>query len=356
MRVAINIAPLSSGHKERGIGYYTSNLISGLEKIPGIDIIKFKNGDNLKNIDVVHYPWFDFYFHTLPIIQKFPTVVTIHDVMPLIFPNQFPVGLKGKLNFHLQKIALKKCKFIITDSLVSKKDIIDYLKIKEEKIVVIPLAPGNSFKELSDSTLIRVKRKYNLPEKFLFYVGDGNYIKNLPFLIEGFRKLIQDQKYKDIKLVLAGNIFVKKLDNIDHPELESIKKTNELITKLGLENFIIRPGFLSNEDLVAFFNLAFLYIQPSLYEGFGLPILQAMACGTPVISSNAGSLPEISGDAAIFFNPNNLDDFLNRIKMVIQDKSIQYQMVKKGLKQAALFSWNKVAADTLKVYKDSISR
>ena len=104
MRVGINILPLETAHKSRGIGYYTKNLIEVLENEKGVEIFKFRNQDELKNVDLIHYPWFDLFFHTLPIKKNFPTIVTIHDVIPLIFADHYPTGIKGKFNFFLQKI------------------------------------------------------------------------------------------------------------------------------------------------------------------------------------------------------------------------------------------------------------
>lgn len=355
MQVGINITPLHSGHKVRGIGYYTKNLLNSLKKEEDIQVVELTKILETKNIEVVHYPWFDLYYHTLPIVKSIPTVVTIHDVIPLIFPKQYPVGIKGRLSFFLQRLALNSCKFIITDSLSSKKDIIKYLKINEEKIIAIPLAADPQFKVLEDPQLLKVQRKYNLPKTFLMYVGDANWSKNLPFLIEGYRKLIQDPQFNQVKLVLVGGVFLKNVENIDHPELESLKKVNRMIKELHLENQIIRPGNIESSELVAFYNLATLYIQPSLYEGFGLPVLQAFACGTPVISSNAGSLPEIGGKATIYFDPTNIDQFISLLKGVIQDKSLRYKLSRLGLERAAKFSWEKVMQQTKEVYKKAIA-
>ena len=291
MKIAINSQPLKSGHRDRGIGYYTENLINHLKKDKEIELIEFTNIYEVKNVDLVHYPWFDFYFHTLPIKKNFKTVITIHDTIPLIFPSYNPSGIKGKVNFILQKIALKRTDAIISDSLSSKKDIIKYLKIEDSKISPIYLAVEEDFKPLNETKLIHAKRKFKLPDEFLLYVGDANWTKNLPFLIKGFARLIEKERFTGIKLILVGRVFLKNVENIDHQELKSLKEVSHLINQLNLSDKIIKTGFLDKEDLIAFYNLATVYIQPSLYEGFGLPVLQALSCGTPVVSSNAGSLP-----------------------------------------------------------------
>lgn len=351
MKIAVNTLPLQTGHKNRGIGYYTRNLIRELEKDNSVEVIKFTDPHDLKGpIDVIHYPWFDLFFHSLPIWSKYPRVVSIHDVMPLVFPDYYPVGIKGRINNLLQKISLGSCKHVITDSEASKKDIIRYLGVSNSKITVIPLAAGEEFQILSNTQLIHVKRKYNLPDNFLLYVGDANRVKNLPFLINGFNELIKLPKFQDFKLVLVGNVFLKNVENIDHPELQSLKTASRLIKSENLSDFIIRPGFLDTLDLVSVYNLATVYIQPSFYEGFGLPVLEAMACGTPVICSKAGSLPEVGGESVVYFDPKNLDQFVNILKSVLENKSLQYKLYKLSLERAGRYSWEQTAMRTKEVY------
>lgn len=351
MKIAINIHPLKSGHKDRGIGFYTSNLIENLKKRSDIEVLEFTDQREVKSADVIHYPWFDFFFHTLPIKKRFTTVVTIHDVIPLLFPKQQPVGLKGKYNFFLQKMSLKSCKNIITDSKVSQQDISKTFKIEKEKISVVHLAAKENFKLLSDTKVLHTKRKYNLPNRFLLYVGDANWVKNLPFLINAFSDLLKDPDFADVKLVLAGAVFLKKVENIDHPELKSLKEVNRLIQSSSLSGNIIRPGNLDLDELVSFYNLATAYVQPSLYEGFGLTLLEAFSCGTPVITSNRGSLLEVGGNAAVYFDPTNRNQLVSILKEVIKSKSIQNKLSKLGFARAEEFSWQKVVEDTIEVYK-----
>ena len=154
----------------------------------------------------------------------------------------------------------------------------------------------------------------------------------------------------NLKLVLAGGVFLKKIENIDHPELRSLKEVEYLIKKYGLDEKILRPGDLSLVELVSFYNLATLYIQPSLYEGFGFPLLEAFSCGTPVISSNQGSLPEVGGEAAVYFDPTKLNEFVSIMTEVLEDNSLQSKMSKLGLKRAQEFSWSEVARETKNVY------
>lgn len=351
MKIAINNSPLTGAHKKRGIGYYTNHLIDSLREDQAIEIIEFAKLSDIPKVDVIHYPWFDLFFHSLPIRRKHPTIVTIHDVIPLLFPQQYPVGPRGKLNFVLQKIALKSCKYIITDSQASKKDIINYLNIENDKVVVIPLAADPNFKVLTnDARLLHLRRQLHLPNRFLLYVGDANWVKNLPFLIEGFREIISRPDFADVKLVLVGGVFLKNVEDIIHPELASLKLVGELIKKHKLETYVVRLGQLNDADLVSIYNLATVYVQPSLYEGFGLPILEAQACGIPVVSSNKGSLPEVGGSAAVYFDPTDINQFIAITGEVLGNISLQQKLSKLGLKQAEKFSWKQVANETKSVY------
>ncbi len=350
MKVAINTLPLKTGHKDRGIGNYTLNLIESLKLDKSIEVLEFVDLSEVKEVDLVHYPWFDFYFHSLPIRKLFPTVVTIHDVIPLKFFDHYPSGLRGKVNLSLQRLALSNCKHILTDSNISKNDIIKLLKVKNEKISVIYPTQSSDFKVLSDTKLLLIKRKYSLPNHYLLYVGDSNWTKNLPFLIENFSKIIQRQAFADLKLILVGGVFLKKVENIDHPELKSLKEVNRMIDKLNLSEKVIRPGNLEIKDLAVFYNLATVYIQPSFYEGFGLPLLEAMACGTPIVSSDGGSLLEIGGNAPVYFNPTNSKQFISIVLEILGNISLQNKLSNLGLKRAKEFSREKFVKEIKEVY------
>lgn len=356
MKLGFNIYPLHSGHKNRGVGYYTLNLLDELKKRKDIEIIEFLNLPQLDKVDVIFYPWFDLFFATLPVRKKAPTVVMIHDTIPLLFPENYPLGIKGRINFLKQKFSLKKCSFVITNSNDSKKNITKFLGVDDKKIKVVPLAPSDSFKVLTESEKLRLKRKYKLPDSFILYVGDANFVKNLPFLIEGFNQLKRSDKFSDLKLILVGEVFLKKLIDDSHIELAPLGQTNKLINKYQLASEIIKPGLVETVDLVGFYNLATAYVQPSLYEGFGLPLLEAMRCGCPVISSNKGALPEVGGSAAVYFEPTRLDKFTTTLSQVLEDKSLQAKLSKLGRERAAQFSWERVADETIEVFEQAIKK
>ncbi len=350
MKIAINIYPLRSGHKNRGIGFYTKNLVESLKKDPEINVQEFTNVSEVKDADLIHYPWFDLFFRSLFIKKNIPTVVTIHDVIPLKFNAHYPIGIKAKINLYLQKLALKKSSIIITDSKISKSDIEKFLKINPDKIEVIALAQDKDFRILSQPSLMLAKRQYQLPDQFLLYVGDANFTKNLPFLIKAFKDLITLPKLNDLKLVLVGEAFLKNVEEINHPELESLKMVNRLIKEGNLEKNILRMGKIEKSDLIALYNLATIYVQPSIYEGFGLPVLEAMACGAPVVCSSAGSLKEVGGEAAVYFDPENSEQFKSIIKEVLENRSLQSKLSNLSLKQASRFSLEKMILQTKLVY------
>ena len=342
MKVAIDVSPLKNANRYRGVGAYTNQLAESL-KLLNISDFSFQlieSGKIAKDYNLIHYPFFDPFFLTLPLKKEKPTVVTIHDTIPLVFPEHYPPGAKGNLKFQIQKFSLKNVKAVITDSENSKKDIFKYLNYPKEKIYVIPLAPAKDFKVIKNKDFLdKIKRKYKLPEKFILYVGDVNYNKNVLGLIKAFADF-RDQE-KDLNFVLVGKAFLE----------EDLKETQEiikLINLLDLNKNIIRLGWIPQEDLAGIYNSATVYCQPSFYEGFGLPVLEAMACGCPVVAANTSSLPEICGRAAIMFDPYNIKSIVEGIKMALNQKS---DLMAKGLRQVENFNWEKVAQKTYEVYQ-----
>ncbi|MDO8487462.1 MAG: glycosyltransferase family 1 protein [Candidatus Curtissbacteria bacterium] len=338
MKVAIDASPLNSGHSVRGIGSYTQKLIENLKTVPGIELIQFDNG-HIPSADVTHYPYFDLFFHTLPVAKKQKRIVTIHDVIPLIFPNRFPSGIKGYISLFFQKRGLKNTDFVICDSKTSKNDISDKLSIPKERIEVIYLAASESFKKIDDVKRLKsVKRKLKLPQNFALYVGDVNWNKNL-------ENLINSIKISKVPLVMVGAALV---DN-KVPQTQALER---LIKRLNLEDKIVKTGFVEEEDLVSIYNLAGVTILPSFYEGFGLPVLESMACGTPVVCSSNSSLAEIAGNLARFCDPQNPADIAKKtLRVLNMSKKAKESLSRKLTAHASTFSWQKTAKQTINVYK-----
>lgn len=347
LKVAIDISPLKTAHSVRGIGTYTRNLIESIQKLElskiNIDFLEIQNTVNSqKTYDIIHYPYFDLFSHTLPIRKRSKTIVTIHDVIPLVFPEHYPPGLKGQLNFWLQKIALKNLHTVIAVSYHSKRDIVKYLKYPEERIKVVYSAPSDVFgTTLTLAKKNEIIKKYNLPCQFILYVGDVNWNKNVLGLAQACKNL-------NTPLVIIGKQAVQTDFDKNHIENQSYV---ELLKQYGNDPSVIRLGFVEEKDLTVIYNLASVYCQPSFYEGFGLPILEAMACGCPVVSSNTSSLPEICGEAAIFFDPEKNEQIENSLTRVLLDKKLRDNLIKKGFLQVKKFSWQKTAEETIKIYE-----
>ncbi len=351
MKVAIDIFPLKSAHQFRGVGSYTKRLVEALQliKLPNFSVQLIKQGKIPSNCNIVHYPYFDLFWLTLPIKKPKPRVVTIHDVIPLVFPQHFPPGIKGKIKFQIQKFSLKGVKAVITDSKNSKKDIANWLTYPKEKIYVVPLAPGKEFRPITNhQSLIATKKKYQLPDTFVLYVGDVNYNKNIPGLVKACKKI-------KVPLVIVGKQAVEK--NIDrrHPEnrdLVWLQTYCQSPVTSHQSPVVTLTGFVPDGDLVAIYNLATVYCQPSFYEGFGLPVLEAMACGCPVVAANTLSLSEICGKAAVMVNPYDINSIANGLEKVIRETKIRNTLKEKGLAWVKNFSWERAANQTIKVYQN----
>jgi glycosyltransferase involved in cell wall biosynthesis len=325
---------LNSGDhsKGRGVGFYADNLAKALDKVSEVTLTN-------KNPDIIHYPFFDLFYPTLPLKKEKPTIVTIHDLTPLVLSGRYPKGIRGTLNLARQWLSLQSVSAIITDSISSKNDIEKLMRIPAEKIFVTPLAIDPIYKkEISEDKLKEVKKRLHLPNKFILTVAGGpNPNKNLPSLAEVTDRL-------DIPLVIVGKGMLQEVKEPVHPELIDM-------VRLKVYKHLILPGFVSNEDLSALYRLASLYVQPSLYEGFGLPLLEAMTAGCLVASSNTSSLPEIYHENALIFNPRKLSSMEKAIKkaLTLSPKAKQLK-IEEAKAKANTFTWSKTAKATLLVY------
>lgn len=330
IKVFLNIG----NHSEsRGVGFYAENLAKALKKMPEVSLTD-------ENPDIIHYPFFDLFYHTLPLKKEKPTVVTIHDLTPLVLSSRYPKGIKGTVNLVRQWLSLQSVAAIITDSENSKKDIIKYFRVPEDKISVTPLAVDSEYqKNVSAAELKRIKEKYHLPDKFILNVPGGpNPNKNLPSLAEITDRL-------GISLVIVGGRMLQEVKEPVHPELIDM-------VRLKIYKHLILPGFVPTEDLNVIYRLAALYVQPSLYEGFGLPLLEAMTAGCLIASSNKSSLPEIYHENAITFNPRRLTSMERAIKKALKlSPAGKQKQIASAKAKAVEFSWEKTAKATLSVYR-----
>jgi len=330
-----------AGSGPRGIDVYARSLADELWRSRAIGkVLISHDAPSGKNVNLIHFTFFDLYFHTLPLIKiSAPFIVTIHDCIPLRFPTHFPVGKKGKINFTLQKLALRRARGVITDSQASANDITRFFGIPSSRIHVVPLAPGH--KQSTAKLTQTVKKEYSLPDKYILYVGDINWNKNVPGLINAFGQL----KDKKTHLVLVGKAFAT---NNDIPEYRAIQ---DALAKLNQPNRVHILGFVPGHHLGSLYRLATLYVQPSWYEGFGLPILESLIQQTPVLSSNQGSLPEVGGGCVHYFDPNNAGELEQQLNRLISNDQLRTKYVESGIAWVKNFTWSKVAKATASVYE-----
>ncbi|MBU1085228.1 glycosyltransferase family 4 protein [Patescibacteria group bacterium] len=261
------------------------------------------------------------------------TIVSCHDLYNWIFCRNSPFW---KLNIR----GLKKADRIITVSNFSKSEIVKYLEYPEEKIRVINDAVDHSHYYLKRNK--EILKKYNLPEneKIILYVGSEQPKHNLPFLVKSFYQL--KKKMPRVKLLKIGN----------PQQTGARKKLLDLIKKLNLEKEVIFLGYVDEKKLPQWYNAADLSVYPCLYGGFGLPPLEAMACGTPIITSDLTSLPEVVGDAGIMIDPYNQNEMTEAMYKLLTNNKLRKSLIQKGLVRTKMFNWEKSAKETQMLYRE----
>lgn len=293
----------------------------------------FRNLVEKSGVDLLHVPsaW-------APTPCPVPLVTTIHDVTPLLYPRSLPPILRMRYKRQLAG-TLDEARRVITVSRISQSCISAYSRVDQSKVRVIHNGVSAQFYPRTDPRLLAtVRHRYALPEKFVFWVGDFRPEKNLPFLIQAWARL--RRRVRDLPpLVLAG------------AQSGQFKAVREEVRKRDLEDLVLFPGFIRDDDIAAVYSAATLFVFPSLYEGFGLPPLEAMASGTPCVVSNSSSLPEVIGPAALMFNPTSLEGFEDCVARLLNDGELYESMRQEGLQQSACFPWSRAAEETLAVYR-----
>lgn len=278
------------------------------------------------------------YILPLRMPKKVKTAVAIHDISYEAHPKWFSWQNRILLKW-ISKKSIKKADIIFVPSVFTKSEILKYYKINPEKIFFIPLAADEKFRNVGSPTS-HIEKKYGIRDKFIFYVGAIFNRRFVPEIIEAFVKI--SNKLPDYQFLIAGPNYTHPFINID----ELIKKTNQ---EIGREA-ILYTHYVDDKDLVFLYNAADLFIWLSSYEGFGLPPLEAMACGTPIITTKMGSLPETIGDSALFVeNPKDIDEISDKIYKVLTDENLRKNLIEKGLEQVKKFNWGRTAEETLKV-------
>lgn len=288
--------------------------------------------------NLTHFPHFN-----IPLLFKGRYVVTIHDLIHQHFSME-RATTHGRVIYKIKQTgykfifrnALSKSAKVLTPSQFVKKQLVKEWKVNKEKIVVTPEAVDEGMlaliESISDQDMKEVLEQLNIKVPYIFYVGNAHPHKNVEGLIKAFRKL--KEKFTNLSLVLSGS---------DHYFWQKIKKEFP-------HQDIIYTGFISDEQLVVLYRNAEVFIIPSFEEGFGIPMLEAMASGCPVVASGVGSLPEVGKNAAVYFDPHSKEDMAEKISEVLDSKEIRKQLIEKGIKRYKEFSWKKLAQQTLEVY------
>jgi len=370
MRIAIDAR---MGHTRVGMGVYVTGLISHLGKIDRkneyfVVVLKGKTADfvpkqnnftkwettisyenhftrdfweqvylplklHTYKIDVYHGP-----NYVLPIFAKTGMVLTAYDMTLFATPEYYKPISRFRVQ-RLLKTSAKRAHKIVTGSENSKQDIIEILKVPEEKVQVVYIGIEDVYRAIDDKRgLDFVKTRYGITSRFILHVGSLNPRKNIPRLIDAYN-ILPAEILKEYELVIVG----KKSWKAD----KIFAKTKQL----GLEDRVIFTGFVADSDLPLLMNAADLLAFPSLYEGFGIPPLEAMACGTPVVASNTSSIPEVVGDAALLFDPYNVEEIANAMYRALTNEQLRDELRQKGFERAKQFSWEKAARETLAVYE-----
>ncbi|MCS7287054.1 MAG: glycosyltransferase family 1 protein [Anaerolineae bacterium] len=270
---------------------------------------------------------------------RFPglSVITVHDLAFLIYPQ---ILTKESIRYYGQiEEAVERADHIIAVSHWTKKDLVERLGVPEAKITVIYEAAEEIYRPInSREAFFKVREFFGLNERFILFVSTIEPRKNVPTLLKAFR-ILRERCREEVKLVLVGgkgwlseNVF-------------------EMVDRLNLRREVLFLGFVPAEKLLYLYNAASLLAHPAIYEGFGLPILEAMACGLPVVASNAASIPEVTGSAAVLVDPEDEEALAAAMRRILKEPEFAQELREKGLKRASIFSWKKTAAQTLEVYR-----
>lgn len=360
-----------------GVGNYVLNLLEGLRWVaPQQEFFLLGQRQNLETIGwnlpsgMFHttrlshesHPWGDLWEHfilphtlyksgvdvfhgpatLIPLMSKgFARVVTIHDLVAFLFSETIPKKYALYMRWLISQV-VKKADRIISVSQHTKQDLMEVLRVDPAKISVVYEAAPPGFQPIRDQTkLAWVRRRYDLKGPFLYHVGNIEPRKNLVRLVKAFLLMRQRSKL-DVRLVITGQkgwlttMLFRELDYL----------------QLGDE--VIFTGYVPRSDLPLLMNAAEAFVFPSLYEGFGLPALEAMSCGTPVVTSNISSLPEVVGTSAVMVDPERVESIARGMEKVLTDTELRERLAKEGLIQAHKFSWEQAARETLDVYRLAI--
>ncbi len=366
MRVAIDARKLH----DFGIGTYIRNLLRHLARIDrdteyvllcrdaDLDVPR-QLGENFRAVlepspnyslrEQIRVPWVlrrerpDVYHaphYVLPAGVRCRSVVTIHDCIHLMFPQYLPNRAAYAYARASMWAAARRSDCILTVSEASKRDILHFFNVPPEKIVVVYNAIDDHFRETPpEDDVARVRERYQLDHQFVLYVGNIKPHKNLVRLIEAFAELRRGD-FEEVKLLIIGD------------EISKLPALRRAVHRHKLHKHVRFLGYVSDHTLAILYRLAAVFVFPSLYEGFGLPPLEAMASGTPVITSNVSSLPEVAGDAAVLVDPYDVDSIVDGLRRILGNPALAADLRRKGLERSREFSWERSVEKTRQVYQE----
>ena len=373
MTIGFNGLTLSG--QRSGVGFYTANLLQALWSIDTVNtyvgwvssdmadesLLKRPNVRVFRTSASIHQPvrqllWehialpydlrrnrVDVFFspaQTMPLLpfSRTAMVVTVHDLAFLHYPGTKSRQFRTYMNWMLRHTT-RSASLIIADSEHTRRDVKTTYHVPEERLTTVMLAASNRFSHPVDPvTLQRVKKRYGLEESVVLAVGDIEPRKNIARLIEAVSQ-IKQKGCPAVQLVLVGKAR------------RGMEVLQQAIHRHGLSDAVVLTGYVCDEELAALYRLARVFVYPSLYEGFGIPPLEAMMSGTPVVASNASSIPEVVGDAGILVDPYHVESIVDGINRVLSDPGLAQNLVVRGYRQAQRFSWETTARQTLKAFE-----
>lgn len=360
MRVAINAWFWNS--PTTGSGQYTRCLVEHLTTVaPGLDIrlIMPRAGGPARNLykvwfeqvvfpraclahraDVAHVPYW-----APPMAPLVPTLVTIHDLIPLLL-RPYRGGPAVRLYTALVSTTAQNAVRVLTDSHASQRDIVTHLAVPAERVHVIPLAVDARYTAAPAPEDADVRARYGLPEQYTLYLGGFDVRKNVAAALAAYR-WVGPALDGDCPLVIAGRLPGRDTRFTPDPR--------RLAREWGVESFVHYTGYVAEEDKPALYRGATAFVFPSRYEGFGLPLLEAMACGTPVVGSDVASVPEVVADAGVLLSPDDAEGMAGALIQLATDGRFRAEMGRRAIAQAGRFSWERTARGTLAAYRSSVS-
>lgn len=277
-------------------------------------------------------------YYLMPYRPGIPAVATIHDLIPLLYPQT--VSLRARLLFRIAvRLALRAADRVIAGAEASRRDLVRILGVDPARVAVTPYAADPNFHPRPPAEIERVRRRFALPDEYILYFGSNKPHKNLVTLVEAYATMAAET---GARLVIAGYW------DAAHPESQRCAEA------LGLGERVRFLGPVNETDAPALYSGATCFVFPSRYEGFGLPVLEAMACGAAVACSNTSSLPEVGGDAALYFDPEDVAAIARTLHALVADPGLRQAAAQKGLEQARRFSWSRTATQTLEVYRSLV--